>query len=573
MKHFLSGRRSRPETDGDPAAGLPFFLAAGIFTLLRLALCSGLWIQFSAGTQYDDIMQITKAFSITNGEWLGEYGSMTLVKGVGYPLITALFHGLKLPYLLGWNLIGVFACAVFVWAVAPLVRSRFVLLLCYLFLLFNPIAFDSGVNRYYRDIGYYALAFLAAALFCAFLIRQKVWIAACGGAALAAAALTREDSQWLYIYAAGCWIAVLVLRAVKKQAFVRLLGWSACAALCGYAALCLPLSWMNYMHYGTFALDEYNSGSYAAAYGALSRLDGGLEDARITIPESERLLLYQHSDAFAQLYPYLDAPDALYAAWKELQGEYRTGYFSFVLRSAAEKAGKYASAQEANAYFTQLAQEVNAYCEEHPSGPPRKTIVGRFYAKDLPAMAASWGKGIWLSVRFSGLSAVPVPVHEDDAYLKHYEDYTGSVCAAIRDMEDGSVVENYHPEGMRLWMQRGCRILIIVYQLLTPVLFAAACVLWLLWGISALRFWNAQNRTLCLWIAQSSLLCLFLVREAMLAYVDVTAFSTINYPPYQAASYPILLGFIALVLCPVFSQLLRSKKASGDAPVLFFQKA
>lgn len=566
MKPFLNWKYSHGDISRRAEGRLPFFFAAAVFTLLRLALCGGLWIQFVAGTGYDDLMQIAKAFSITNGEWLGEYGSMTLVKGVGYPLITALFHWLKVPYILGWNLIYVFACAVFVWAVAPLVRSRLMLLLCYLFLLFDPIAFDSSVNRYYRDIGYYALAFLAVSLFCAFLVRQKGWIAACGGFALAAAALTREDSQWLYIYAVGCGIAVLVLRAVKKQAFVRLLGWSVCAALCGYAALCLPVSWMNHLYYDTFALDEYNSGSYAAAYGALSRLDGGLEDPHITIPESERLLLYQNSDAFAQLYPYLDAPDALYATWKEVQGEYRTGYFSFVLRSAAERAGKYTSAREANAYFTQLAQEVNAYCEDHPSGPPRKTIIGRFYGKDLPAMIASWREGVWLTMRFSGLSAIPVPAHEDDVYLKHFEDYTGSICAAIRDMEDGAAVENYHPEGMRLWMQRGCRVLIVVYQFLTPILFVAACVLWLLWGIFAFRFWNVQNHTLCLWIAQSSLLCLFLVREAMLAYVHVTAFSTIGYPAYQAASYPIMLSFIALVLCPVFPRILCRIKTSQDAP-------
>ena len=188
-------------------------------------------------------------------------------------------------------------------------------------------------------------------------------------------------------------------------------------------------------------------------------------------------------------------------------------------------------------------------------------------------MAGSWGKGIWQAVRFSGLSAIPVPVHEDDAYLKHYENYTGSICAAARDMEDGSTLENYHPEGMRLWMQRGCRVLIIVYQLLAPVLFAVACVLWLLWGVSAFRSWKAQNHTLCLWVAQSSLLFLFLVREAMLAYVDVTAFPAIGYPPYQAASYPVMLGFIALVLCPAFSQYLRRKKAPEEEPVLFQKRA
>ena len=58
-------------------------LIAAAATVLRFLLCKGLMVYFVAGTHYDDIMQISKAFSIADGNWLGQYGSMTLKKGVG----------------------------------------------------------------------------------------------------------------------------------------------------------------------------------------------------------------------------------------------------------------------------------------------------------------------------------------------------------------------------------------------------------------------------------------------------------------------------------------------------------
>lgn len=83
-------------------------------------------------------------------------------------------------------------------------------------------------------------------------------------------------------------------------------------------------------------------------------------------------------------------------------------------------------------------------------------------------------------IRFQNVSAIPLPVDGDDDFLSVYEEYTGSVCAANRYMEDtGEIVENYHLSGWRLWMQRGARVCILACQILTPVLFAAAFVLWL----------------------------------------------------------------------------------------------
>lgn len=522
------------------------FAAAAAATVLRLLLCRAVYIQFSAGSGYDDLMQIAKAMEIAGGNWLGKYGSMTLVKGVGFPLLTAVFHWLKIPYVLGWNLIYVVACVLFVWALMPLVKNRLLLLLCYLLLLYNPAAFDSGINRYYRDIGYYAVAFCAVALLLAVLTRKSLWFVFVGGAVTALAALMREDSQWLYIYALGCLIAAAVLQLPAwKKAVV---GFAGCAVLLvmGAVVVFLPISLLNHHYYGTFALDEYNSGSYAEAYGALSRLDGGLRDSHITIPRAERMKLYEASPAFARMYKYLDAPDAFFQGWVAEQGEYRTGYFSFVLRTAAERDGIFADAKTADAYFTQLAKEVNDYCDLLPeAGARRKGIAARFYPEDLPDIIGAWLRGISGAARFSGVNVLPIPTWEDDAYLAVYEDFTGAECAAKRDYPDGTSWENYHPAGFRLWMQRGTRVLLLGYQRAMPLLALLAVLAWI-WMTACTV---AGKELPCVWVADCSLACLFLLRVFMLGYVDATTFSTIYTPAYQAASYPLLLGFTALSLC------------------------
>ena len=142
----------------------------------------------------------------------------------------------------------------------------------------------------------------------------------------------------------------------------------------------------------------------------------------------------------------------------------------------------------------------------------------------------------------------------DDTYLKIFEEYTRSECAANRYCEDGTIVENYHPTGVRLWLQRAARVLILLYQWLTPTLMAAAVLVWAANGIRAVRRWR-DAALWQMWVAQSSLLCAFLLRVAMLAFVHATTFAAIDNPAYQAASYPVMLGFIAAALGPAAQQL------------------
>lgn len=196
-------------------------LVALLLTALRLLMARGLMIRFESGSIYDDLLQADKVLSLLGGDWLGPYGSMTLVKGVGYPLLTAFFSRLGLPYILSYHMLYVAACAVFIAATRRIWKKVWVAFLAYAFLLFNPIAFSDYITRLYRDIGYYSLSFLVVGLALGFLLRYDQKRGGLGyglacGFFLALAANFREDSQWLFVYVAACVLVYLFLRLKQK---------------------------------------------------------------------------------------------------------------------------------------------------------------------------------------------------------------------------------------------------------------------------------------------------------------------------------------------------------------------
>lgn len=539
---------------------------------VRLVLSRALMVYFVPGSQYDDLLQIHKAMAITDGLWLGGYDCLTLVKGLGFPLLTALFHWLGLPYVFAYHLLYAGACVLFMAAVRPLLKQKWLFAAVFTFMLFNPIAFSAQITRLYRDIAYYALALYCVAATLGFLLRYNtkhggIGYAAAAGFALALAATTREDSHWLYLYVAACFVAYVVLRVVVYKKQWRKLVLAPLLLAAGYCLLVLPLCGINYHYYGTFTTDEYTTGPYANAYGALSRINGPAEDPHIVIPKEQRTQLYALSPAFAELEDVLDGEDSPFKVWIEVQGEYKTGYFSFVLREAVAALGKYQTPQMANEYYNRLADEVNAVCDAGllPAGPRRSGINARYYPWMLgPIAEASW-QGMQLTLQCHGISPLPVPTSADDVYLKHYENFVHDEIAADRYMETGQTVANYNFTGPRLALQWFARGVVSAYRHALPLLFYAAAALFAALPVytalkkkNHLHFWAG-------WVATGSVLCAFIARCVMIGFVQVSSFEAIANPAYQAASYPMALAFVAMVAVLAFYQL-AYKKPPKSAP-------
>ena len=121
-----------------------------------LALCIKLWLVqahplMATNTPHDDLLFVSQADHLLSGSWLGEYNQLTLIKGQFYPIFIALGHYLSIPLLLFQQLLYALASFVAVWAVAPLVKRRWLLLLFFLVLVLNPFSYNyPAVGRVLR---------------------------------------------------------------------------------------------------------------------------------------------------------------------------------------------------------------------------------------------------------------------------------------------------------------------------------------------------------------------------------------------------------------------------------------
>ena len=101
---------------------------------------------------HDDWIMVHLADTLRSGQWLGEYNSLTLTKGMFFPLYLAVINFLHLSYLNVTALLYTVGCMVFVYALRPLVPKQLPRLILYLALLWNPISYSlQAFQRVYRN--------------------------------------------------------------------------------------------------------------------------------------------------------------------------------------------------------------------------------------------------------------------------------------------------------------------------------------------------------------------------------------------------------------------------------------
>lgn len=121
-------------------------------TVFRLVLSAKAPYFTNLFAGYDDQLFIRYSENLLNGNWLGEYSTKTLSKGISYSLFMVWANKLHLSYgvLLGlFNLVASFVAAL---ALRPLVNNRWLLMVIYTFFLYSPVSFTSEYStRIYRN--------------------------------------------------------------------------------------------------------------------------------------------------------------------------------------------------------------------------------------------------------------------------------------------------------------------------------------------------------------------------------------------------------------------------------------
>lgn len=148
-----------------------------------------------------------------------------------------------------------------------------------------------------------------------------------------------------------------------------------------------------------FALSDFSEGSFAAAMGAMMRVDTDSTAPYLSVPADAREKIY---DAVPELEPlayWLEEDAQLQNDFRDPNlDDYRAGSFYWAIRRAAQFEGIYADAKTADAYWQTVADEINAACDAGtlPSRTGRRVATSQpISAAYVPSTLAETWNGFW----------------------------------------------------------------------------------------------------------------------------------------------------------------------------------
>lgn len=529
-----------------------FVLSALLLSAARLLLAANQMVYIIPGSApIDDDLFFNRAVSIVRGDWLGEYGPMTLTKRPFFAIWLAFLHILGIPYLVGNCLLWILRGALAVLAFRPVCRRWICRLFLFGALIFNPMTWADYNMRVYRDAIYpciCALFFICVAGR-AMRINGKLSsftaFGLAGGLFLGLSVITREDGHWLLPFLAAAILVSLVYICRNKALSSRILRAFLSFVPVFPALLCvLTICTINYKYYGLFKLDDFTSGPFADFYGAMTRFPR--EDPLVDVPQKTREIIYDACPDFRPFKGYLDRPGPYRTAFSNPDsGDFRSGYLYWAIRRVAGELGIYDSPKGAREYFSSLAREINRLRDRTLGTlPKRRSITPPIKSGYIVPVIKTTGQEV-AGVLFYTL--------DTKAWCRDLSDVTTGKIDLWQDFlkrrSNYQAVENrrnpYHTP-FQDFIYRAADAVTFIYRILTFPLFLLA-VFSLFRGI--LKFKTLGREKQILLIGLLGLLGMGLLRLVMMAFMEVSAFGIGIYGMYLGRVWPALILVNVLAPC------------------------
>ncbi|MEO0393586.1 MAG: hypothetical protein AAF213_10110 [Pseudomonadota bacterium] len=540
-----------------------FWLYAALIGILSLWLRDGLPLWVIADAGHDDQLFLRQANAILQGQWLGTYDWVTHAKPPFYSIFIAIVFVLSVPLKIAEHTAYLITGLCLAHYIGQRAQAKAIGLACFAMIAFCPVLWHPELQRVIRE-GLYmpqTLGVFALAAYCFLAPGRTGWrrwlVLLFFGLFFAGFWITREEGIWL--------IPSLVLLAISGI----IIDWHAMGrtpgTLWGIAKRqvlnvslmvvvmimgVMSVGALNWAYYDSFRINDFQTRDFAAAYGAITRVDD--PSAILLVPASRDTLdlIYAASPAAAELAPHLRGEVGKF--WGEVGCEVRpipgceqilSGWFQWALRDAAAAAGHYASAPDASRYFKQLANEINKACDDAmlDCGPRRNTMMPRF-TSDLidPLLSALWDSTVLSAKqRDHQFGSMPTIGHPENRAL--FADMTGHDVETNPDIADPTTKRPRHDvfnairQDMARWITNAQRV-IVALSLLTAVIGSVVI------AFSRTRWrlinWHLAALTLALGGAVAA-------RIVLLSFVHVTAQPAINVLYFS----PSIVLVPALAMC------------------------
>ena len=366
-----------------------------LLILLKIYLISVQPIKYIPENKYDDALMLKQANSILQGKWLGEYNSLTLVKGPITPIFIAILNKLHIPFLIGQELLYDVSCLFVIYTFSKTIKNKKILYIIFAILLFNPVTFSTEICRVYRDGIYTSLTMLLIGFsYSIFLNREnspkkqiKYFIGL--GITLSALYLCREESIWIlpFVIISTITTIIFIIKDKKIENKKILIGMYV-IPIAIFIINNLTICTVNYKNYGVFELNQYWSKEFKEAYGAITRVIPNEIYSKVPVSQETIKRICEISPKFKEIEEYLTGEEA--DKWSKCGdgkiGEIQGGWIRWAIIKGVDAKGYYKDAKTANQYYKELANEINNAIDEgkiEGYKNKRVTNVPRFNFEDI----------------------------------------------------------------------------------------------------------------------------------------------------------------------------------------------
>lgn len=527
---------------------------------------------------HDDLYFAKAAHYIVNGEWMGPYSEMTLIKAPFYSffMIASSFTGFSL--FVSETLFYVGACLIAFIALRSFLKNRWLRLLVLAFLVYAPIAMPAEWSvRVYREFVYLSLSLYVAAFGVGFISRVNaprrnlLWWATGLGLSTGAFLITREDGVWIYPALVILIFCSLILVWVWKLDHKVSRSLLVVVPVILAALPTIVVSGLNQSHYGFWGVSEQLDPEFQRVQRDLARIQ--VEDAKwspdIKITRAQRFAAYHASPLFGELQTslektinwFIDGSTSGQQAkpywYKDEFGvdplEIGNSHFPWALRMAVGMDGYYADAAKARSFYQQVADQLEAACANGQlkcTSSRSLPIIGSLDQRQLPLIIriASEGANSILKSQTIRIFSIdfstwePWPGNKDD-YIYFDEFINNPVNVRLLQANpDATWKYGGNTFDLRLLPYQH-KILAKIAQIYKPLsypLMIIGMIAWIYIVFSAFR--KKEQTVILLALSSTFVLGLFFSRLMTLAIVDATT----TIPGMAYGSSILLFAFLFL---------------------------
>ena len=345
-----------------------FILIIIVVTLLRIILSSSLPSFYIKNLQYDDKLMIDELTSLSEGNYLGEYNDITLVKGIAFPISLYIANILNVSYSMFFTILYVAASIYFILALKRIIKDKKLLIIIYIFVLFNPVSYSSELfQRLYRN----TLSITELLFFFGTIIniiaskknRSVNYIVL--GLITGIMFLTREDNIWTILV----YLIIVVYRLYKEFKIRNVI--KALIPIIVTVIILNIVCFINYQNYGTYTYNEITNSSFKKAYLKILEIKDDEKKDKVAIPKSTLYKLSENSKVFNMSKEYIDFRYEKLTN-RDYPGEIYNGNIIWYLRFFMYERNNLKTGEEANRYFEDLSNEIDELFKE---GKLEKEII------------------------------------------------------------------------------------------------------------------------------------------------------------------------------------------------------